>query len=530
MSIAQQRTPTQSRTPGPRAEQSTPGQPDRGKAGPGTLRPERPVLQPSALEAANKPGALLLWAIGFFCVCALGGAFSPAAKALIVLYPAGAFFLAIFAYRRSKPTYVSLVCWLWLLSPCIRRIADWRGGGFTSPILLASFLACCVPCLFMVSNWSALLSKRTAPVIYILGGIFYGSFVSMMHYAYFSLAQALLAWLSPLFFALFLYHERHNYQALYKSFENTFLIGTLVVGLYGIYQFLFLAPWDAFWMLNADLNSIGQPEPWQVRVFGTMNAPQVFAAFLVVGLLISFRSPSKLRFLSLPVGLAALILTMARSGWVALFVGVIYLCFYLTTRQRIQLFGAVILCGVLGGVAMQNSEISELLSKRFQSFSDAKNDDSLSARLQDYGTLVHMMSEEPFGAGIASDSASNPGDSSAATANGGIASRDSTIMTVLLAMGWLGSFAFIVGVLIIASDVFLGGVKADPALLAARAIFIALLAEAPLNNISSGPVAFLVWCVIGFCLAQREMVDEESQQSTVQARGRLRSRQAVANS
>ena len=82
----------------------------------------------------------------------------------------------------------------------------------------------------MVSNWSALVSKRTAPVFYVLGGIFYGSFVSLLHYAYYSLAQALLAWLSPLFFALFLYYDRREYKSLFKSFENTFLIATLVTG------------------------------------------------------------------------------------------------------------------------------------------------------------------------------------------------------------------------------------------------------------------------------------------------------------
>ena len=283
-------------------------------------------------------------------------------------------------------------------------------------------------------------------------------------------------------------------------------------------------------MMNSDLVSIGQPEAWQVRVFGTMNAPQVFAAFLVVGILISLRSQSKFRFLSLPVGIAALILTMARSGWVALVVGVLYLCVYLTTRQRIQLLAVVIACGVLAGAAMQNSQVSEILTKRFQSFSDAKNDDSLSDRLQDYGTLVHLMSEEPFGSGIGSDAGGSTGDASASTSAGGIASRDSTIMTVMLSMGWLGTLTFVIGIGLIAMDMLIGDSRSDPALLPARAAFIALVAEAPLNNIAAGPVAFLVWCTIGFCLAQRQTVDEESQQSLLaRARSTLRSREAVTS-
>jgi hypothetical protein len=478
-------------------------------------------------QESTRPGALLIWAFSLFALFVLAVAQTPAAKALVVLYPVGAFFISIFAYQRSKPAYLSFVCWLWFLSPCIRRMVDLHAGGTTSPILIAAFFSSCVPCLFMMSNWSALISKRTAPILYVLGGIFYGSFVSLLHFRFFPLGQALLAWLSPLFFALFLYWERDHYKVLYQSFEKTFLAATLVTGLYGIYQYVFLTPWDTAWMLNADLQSIGQPEPFGVRVFGTMNSPQVFASFLVVGLLIAFRSQSKLRFFAAPAGFAALVLTMSRSGWLALVAGTIYLCFYLTNRQRLQLAAVVIICGILVGVSMQNSTVGDMVTKRSQSFSDTKNDDSLGTRLQDYGTLMHMMSEEPFGAGIGSDAESTPGDSANATS--GIATRDSTISTILLSMGWLGSVAFVVGLLFIAADVFLSGKQADPALITARAILVALIAEAPLNNISAGPVAFCVWCAIGFCLAQREVVDEQSQHAIARMRRSFRSRQAVAH-
>ncbi len=280
-------------------------------------------------------------------------------------------------------------------------------------------------------------------------------------------------------------------------------------------------------MINADLQSIGQPEPFMVRVFGTMNSPQVFAAFLVVGLLVCFRSQSKLRFLAAPFGFASLILTMSRSGWIALVAGTVYLCFYLTTRQRMQLIGVIVALGVLSVAAMQNSAVNDMLTKRLQSFSDTKNDDSLGARIQDYGTLFHMMGEAPFGAGIGSDAASNTGESGSSGANGGIASRDSTIMSVLLAMGWLGTLTFVIGIGLISVDVFLGGSLADPELLPARAILLALFAEVPLNNISAGPVAFLVWSAIGFCLAQRETVDEQSQQAMVRMRRNPPDRAAV---
>jgi hypothetical protein len=219
---------------------------------------------------------------------------------------------------------------------------------------------------------------------------------------------------------------------------------------------------------------------------------------------------------------------MSRSGWLALVAGTLYLFFYLSNRQRIQLAGVAVICMVAVGAAMQNSQVNEMVTKRFASFTDTKNDDSMGARIADYGTLMHMMSEEPFGAGIGSDSAGSTGESSTSGANGGIASRDSTITTVLLSMGWLGSLTFVVGILMIAGDIFLAGKLADPNLTAARAIFLAMLAEAPLNNISAGPTAFVVWCAIGFCLAQRETAEEQTGQAMVRMRRSFRNRAATA--
>ena len=39
-------------------------------------------------------------------------------------------------------------------------------------------------------------------------------------------------------------------------------------------------------MQHADMASIGLPVPFAVRVFGTLNAPGVFAIFVMTGLLL----------------------------------------------------------------------------------------------------------------------------------------------------------------------------------------------------------------------------------------------------
>lgn len=58
----------------------------------------------------------------------------------------------------------------------------------------------------------------------------------------------------------------------------------VLVAIYGIIQYLTVPPWDAFWMNNVEMNSIGIPEPLQIRVFSSMNSPGPCAIFLAMAL------------------------------------------------------------------------------------------------------------------------------------------------------------------------------------------------------------------------------------------------------
>src|SRR5262249_43427093 len=151
------------------------------------------------------------------------------------------------------------------------------------------------------------------------------------------LPQAVIAWAVPPIFALFLFGERRDYEAIYKAFERTIVAGLFVIGTYGIYQFFFLPEWDAQWMVQSDLQSIGLPEPFQVRVFSTLNSPQVFAAFCAAGLLIALRSSLKIRYLAIPVGFISLILSLSRTAWMGLSAGIIYLFCMMGNRQRVRI-------------------------------------------------------------------------------------------------------------------------------------------------------------------------------------------------
>ena len=60
---------------------------------------------------------------------------SPLSRLLLYIYPLMAVLASIYLYRRNLPAYVSLVCWLWFLSPAVRplsglpRLLDPGDGG-----------------------------------------------------------------------------------------------------------------------------------------------------------------------------------------------------------------------------------------------------------------------------------------------------------------------------------------------------------------------------------------------------------------
>lgn len=50
---------------------------------------------------------------------------SPVSSVLLYGFPLMSLVVATYLYRRNLPLYVSLVCWLWFLTPFVRRVVDY---------------------------------------------------------------------------------------------------------------------------------------------------------------------------------------------------------------------------------------------------------------------------------------------------------------------------------------------------------------------------------------------------------------------
>lgn len=324
---------------------------------------------------------------------------SPIARVLVYVLPLLSLILAVYFVRKDKTAYIELVCWLYMLTPLVRRYIDYKTGSTETTIMVAPYVAVGACLWVLVPQWTKIFQSRYAALLCVLAAVIYASATTAFQMLLGGLASGIAAWLMNLLFAFYLVIERKHIRTMYAGFERVMVYGTLVVGAYGILQYFIFPDWDRVWLELAELVSFGAARPMEVRVFSTMNAPQVVAAYLVVGIFISYGSKYKIRYLSLCAGLASLLLSMSRSSWVAFLAGALFLAFRLPTRERkkIVVIGAICLGTIL--IGLQVPALNETLTGRFNSLTDT-NDNSAYDRTKTYSAVFHSIATSPFGLGL----------------------------------------------------------------------------------------------------------------------------------
>lgn len=443
------------------------------------------------------------YAIFALCLITIACSFTPAARVLVVIVPAYAFFLGLYLQRRVPRYFVAFVFWLSFLVPCVRRLIEYHAGAETgTPILISPFFALLAGMSTFRNRWSLIVDSRLRRWVYIFMAFLYAMFVGFELNSRFGMLQDATGWLGPMFFALYLFANREDIGELVKALQSAFVYGTALMSVYGLYQYFVLAPWDATWMVNTpSLTSIGSPAPMEVRVFSTMNTPQPLSACLVVGILMCVSSKSRIRYFVVPLAILVLGLTESRSGYLGAAVGLLYLAYTFNTRQRVQL-GFVTL-GVVAaiGLATQIPEIDSLLTQRVQSFTQISDDGSYNDRVASQERAVDLFETSPFGLGMGASGPSSGGEGP----SWGIAQPEAPVLVdnglemISLTFGWFGALVYIAG--------FAGAVlfcfrnTSDPALFPFKATLVALLFESPIMGVFGGIDGILIWMSVGVCTA-----------------------------
>ncbi|MCY7320820.1 MAG: O-antigen ligase domain-containing protein [Phormidesmis sp. CAN_BIN36] len=410
-------------------------------------------------------------------------------------FPAGSLAIAAFLYWRYPLLYVGFTWWIWFLAAFVRRLVDVQAGwADPNPVLLAPFFVTIVSLITFAKELPKAIKGAGLPFALCMMGVIYGFLVGLINSPPQTVVVPLLNWLAPVAFGYHLYSNWRIYPDLRQLLQRVFMWGVLVMGAYGVVQFLIAPGWDRFWLQNQATLVFGTPNPLGIRVFSTMHSPQPFACVMVAGLFLLLASQSSLRFPASGLGYLSLLLSLARSAWLSWIVALVVFLPSLKPKLQIQLILTLLVMMIVVLPLTTIDPFASVISARVQTIFSGQNDVSYAERSQGYSTvLTDAVTNIPgLGMGFVLKDAS-------------IGSNDSGILTLLLTLGWLGLLPYLGGLLLlIASLIQSHEAISDPFMSAARAIAIATFSQIGLNNVMLSSFGMVLWSFIGIAIAARQ--------------------------
>jgi hypothetical protein len=424
-------------------------------------------------------GAALALLIG---IAATGGTLGGAGRLVFVLVCG---FVGWYAWRQGPAAHLQAALTLFVFAPFVRRIVDLSAGyDQLGLMLIGPLLAILVPAIDLpkLLDIQRVPTRWIWPLGIVAACVVYAALLSMTQADWTNAASGPLKWLAPLLYAAVLM-LRADRRELIDAAAAAFLIILPVTGLYAIYQYVEPPEWDRYWMEFAPILSIGQPVPYGVRSFSTMNAPAAYASFTATGLLLialSRRSWPAL-LLTIPAVLGFL-LSMYRTAWISLAIGILFCLLFTETRRR----AGMILIGIAVAVllAATLTPFGDVVAERLSSLSEGAQDGSAQERLEEFVTLWKQPDSSLFGVGFTITD----------VGSAGAMPVDGMIIACWLAMGIVVG-GFCLTALFWAIGNAVGAALSDRTTDAVivGALALGALVQLPLANITSGESGFLFW-------------------------------------
>ncbi len=286
-----------------------------------------------------------------------------AGGALRIVYPAIAVLVGLLLYAKDKPTYVGFVIWMWLLSAFVRRVVDLQAGfQEPSPILLAPYLVTAISGITVFTRFKDLALTRSIPFVLAFVAIAYGVVVGATKFSLIQMFPAIINWMVPVLFAFFLMEWHELLEETRHAVKISFLYGTMLMGIYAVYQFFIFPSWDRLWLQNMKTTTFGSPEPMQIRAFSTMNAPVVFGLTIMCTLIVVLGLKGKMKFIAGACGLAGLVLSLNRSAWLGFTVGAIFVVWQMALKDKLRIITGFLICALISPAILFVPGTNELLS------------------------------------------------------------------------------------------------------------------------------------------------------------------------
>lgn len=340
---------------------------------------------------------------------------------------------AVGVYIRSRPAGLTIVWLLWLLTPWLRRVFELEEGySATDALALVPFLATGV--IAAIELYRAELSSAARRII-VLAGAGYVVGLPTGLVAPESAAFAALAYgVAVACFAIG-YREPQRMESL--TLRRALLIGAPLLSMYALAQyFLPLPAWDEQWLVSVEdtLNTVGSPDGDNIRVFSTLNSPGTFAMMLGVAFVcfITLRRFSPLALLGIALTLSALLLTYARSAWLASIVALVAVV--LASRGKATGRLAVVAVLLVGGLAAAGgSGTGSAIVGRADTLGSLGSDMSARERQNAPAQIVPQAAANPLGEGLG-----QAGEASKLSGASELRNSDNGYLSLIYQLGPLG--------------------------------------------------------------------------------------------
>ncbi|MFK8183621.1 MAG: O-antigen ligase domain-containing protein [Phormidesmis sp.] len=435
------------------------------------------------------------------------GSFVGAGSLIRFFFPVASLLVALFLYQRAPILYLGFNWWIAFLAPFIRRLADYYRGSFDSAsiMLTAPYLVTFVAGLTMVRELPYSQRRGNLPFLLAAVGILYSLLIGLARgNGSTTVIRTLLDWLPPVLLA---YHTAANWRRYPEMAANTqrvFSWAALVLGGYGVYQYLVAPDWDSFWLIAVDAVSFGRPEAMGIRVWSTLNAPPPFACVMAIALLVLFIENSLLKIPAAAVGYLSFLLSLVRSAWLGWMVGLLTLITALKSGAQIRLFMTIFVLAICVLPLTAIEPFSEVISARVESFTAGGDDSSAEDRSATY--------KENFGIALSSLSGRGLGGTWTVNEVGRIerVALDSGILEMFFTLGWVGGLPYLGGLLLLMYSLFSDtAVNGDPFLAVCRAATLSIFSILALGPFMLGTSGMAMWGFLGLGIAGRKYYQSE---------------------
>jgi putative inorganic carbon (hco3(-)) transporter len=345
--------------------------------------------------------AVLVLGISVGFACSIG---SIHMKLLEFTFLLLSIFISLHIYAYKSILLLPYTLLMWVVSPELRRLMDWLFQSYSDTSII-SLIPYCVSFILLLPVMRNIkqMDSRVSLILKIIGAaLIYGFSIGFMKYGLSSVFD-LLNYVVP--FLAFTYVSVSNFDSdIRDKWLRSFTYLAVIVAVYGIYQYLVLPPWDKFWMINSEMNSIGLSEPQKFRLFSFLNSPGPAGVFL--GLALAVMTVQKrwraFGIIGMMIVAFALLLTLVRVGWIAYVVMILsyFVRSHLKSKVKLLALGVVIFLAytfILPILPGANN-----VTSRIETFGSLEEDHSFNERLSFSSGILSQVVSNPVGKGLGS--------------------------------------------------------------------------------------------------------------------------------